>query len=108
MIVHSTVLDVSLHAARVCELPDDRIILLDKPGYAVGNLPKSKSTPLSPRGMVPDLIIKGSNIPCCFTEQTFQRGEAKHRVALLAWSSGTTGTPKVSTCSMYHFGEMLQ
>ncbi|KAF7767894.1 hypothetical protein Agabi119p4_7137 [Agaricus bisporus var. burnettii] len=101
MIVHSTVLDVSLHAARVCGLPDDRIILLDQPGYAVGNLSTSKYTPMPPRGMVPDLIAKGSNIPCCFTEQTFQRGEGKHRVALLAWSSGTTGTPKAVAISHY-------
>jgi hypothetical protein len=96
MIVHSTVLDVSLQAARAHGLPTERIILMDKPGRAVGNILKSNSTTLSPRGTVTDLIAKGLSIPRCFTEQSFQRGEGKVRVALLAWSSGTTGTPKVS------------
>jgi 4-coumarate--CoA ligase len=92
MIAHSTVRDVATQAARAYGLPLERIILMDTPG----NVPESNLNSLPPYGAVPDLITTGLNIPRCFVEQSFQRGEAKAKVALLAWSSGTTGNPKVS------------
>jgi len=95
MIVHSTVLDVSIQAARAYGLSTERIIVIDKSSDAS----KTNTDPLLPRRAVPDLITKGLSSPRCFEEQTFQRGEGKVKVALLAWSSGTTGKPKVSILS---------
>lgn len=91
MVVDCTVLDVALEAARLYGLPDDRVVLLDAPdrtGLGPVRTPPTRDT-------VPDLINKGLNQPYCFVEPVFRAGEGKTRVALLSWSSGTTGTPKV-------------
>lgn len=90
MVVDSIVLDVALEAARLYGLPDDRVVLLDAPDRTLGPV---RNPPT--RDTVPDLINKGSNQPYCFVEPVFRAGEGKTRVALLSWSSGTTGTPKV-------------
>lgn len=92
MIVHSAVLDISLEAARHVGLPDNHIVLLDKPTDAIDAC--QKSTALS-HETVPDLINKGLDQPCYFIERALAPGEGRTRVALLSWSSGTTGTPKV-------------
>lgn len=94
MVVDSTVLDVSLEAARLYGLPDDRIILLDAPKHTLGTRAWSTQNS-SMRESVADLINKGLHQPCCFVEPELGAGEGKTRVALLSWSSGTTGTPKV-------------
>ncbi len=87
MVVESTVLDISLKAARLYGLPDDRVVLFDSPRHT--------PEPQSARETVSSLIKKGLNEPCSFVEPIFRAGEGKTRVALLAWSSGTTGPPKV-------------
>lgn len=94
MVVDSTVLDVALKAARLYGLPDDRVVLLDAPDRTLGTSACPVRNPPT-RDTVPDLINKGLNQPCCFVESAFRAGEGKKRVALLSWSSGTTGTPKV-------------
>ncbi|KAJ3574471.1 hypothetical protein NP233_g1749 [Leucocoprinus birnbaumii] len=93
MIVHSTVLGVSLSAAKQFGLSSDRIVLLDKPGnaYAIDS-----SCAPSLYKTVPDLIMKGLNRPFAFKEFTLGSGEGKTKVALLSWSSGTTGLPKMA------------
>jgi hypothetical protein len=97
MIVHSTVLDVALRAAQLYGLPDDRIVLLDKPSHkAVSDIRQSASAAFTHRTInVPDLITRGLGQPSAFTDLALKPGEGKTKVALLSWSSGTTGTPKV-------------
>ncbi|KAF9447298.1 acetyl-CoA synthetase-like protein [Macrolepiota fuliginosa MF-IS2] len=97
MVVHSTVFNISLEAARLCGLPDDRIVLLDRPGGAHVTIP---SNPLA-HETVQGLVSKGLDQPCCFVERSLKPGEGKTKVALLSWSSGTTGTPKAVAISHY-------
>lgn len=94
MIVHSTALDVAVTAARLSALPSNRIIVLDD------HLPSS-SRPK--RWTVPGLIRLGSKEDRGPVERTFSAGEGKSKIALLCWSSGTTGKPKVVTfaCNPY-------
>jgi long-subunit acyl-CoA synthetase (AMP-forming) len=94
MIVHSTVLDVSLKAAHRFGLPDDRIVLLDNASQVVSKSAQSAAAS-STHKTVPDLIAKGLDQARSFTERILRPGEGKTKVALLSWSSGTTGTPKV-------------
>ena len=82
LIVHPTVLPVAVEAARNVRLPADRLILFDA---VLG----------SPHECLPDLIEKGLTHPQHFTRFRLKPGEAKTKVALLAFSSGTTGKPKV-------------
>ncbi|KXN93402.1 Long-chain-fatty-acid--CoA ligase [Leucoagaricus sp. SymC.cos] len=95
MIVHSTVLEVSLQAAGQCGLSDDRIVLLDKSPHGTVSNDRHHAFTVSSFKNLPDLIATGLNRPCSFKERTLRAGEGKSKVALLFWSSGTTGTPKV-------------
>ena len=86
MVVHSLVLDVVLSAARLAGFPLDRIIFLDQP---------SASNSSSMINSVPELISVGLQKPRAFYERPLDQGEGKTKIALLCWSSGTTGKPKV-------------
>lgn len=87
MIVHSSALSLALEAATSVGLPIHRIILLD-------------CVPLSLRLMcrfesVQELILMGERAPRQCQQYVLQAGEGTMKVALLCWSSGTTGKPKV-------------
>ena len=87
IIVHSLVLGIVLSAARLVGFPLDRIILLDQ---------SSTSNAPSMINSVPELISVGRQKPRAFYERPLDQGEGKTKIALLCWSSGTTGKPKVS------------
>ena len=86
MVVHSFMLGIVLSAARLVEFPLDRIILLDQ---------SSTSNASSMINTVPELINLGRQKPRAFYERPLDQGEGKTKIALLCWSSGTTGKPKV-------------
>lgn len=82
--VHSDSLDLVLAAAKTIQFPDDRIITLDAP---------------TPTGFVSlaDLTTEGSSgCSMSFVERILSKGEGKSKVAVLCFSSGTTGPPKVN------------
>ena len=86
MVVHSSVLGIVLSAARLVGFPLDRITLLDQ---------SSTSNASSMINSVPELISIGRQKPRAFYERPLDQGEGKTKIALLCWSSGTTGKPKV-------------
>ena len=86
MVVHSSVLGIVLSAARLVKFPLDRIILLDQ---------SSASNASSMINSVPELISVGRQKPRAFYERPLHQEEGKTKIALLCWSSGTTGKPKV-------------
>lgn len=86
IVVHSLVLGIALSAARLVEFPLDRIILLDQ---------SSASNTSSMINSVPELICVGrQKTRRTFYERPLDQGEGKTKIALLCWSSGTTGNPK--------------
>ncbi|KJA20113.1 hypothetical protein HYPSUDRAFT_828333 [Hypholoma sublateritium FD-334 SS-4] len=91
MIVHSSVLDTALEAAHVVGLPLDRVVLLDQ----------DTTSEFTEVQSVPDLIDIGGYKAKCYAETTLIRGEGKSKIALLCWSSGTTGKPKGVAISHY-------
>ena len=86
MVVHSSVLGIVLSAARLVGFSLDRIILLDQS-------PTSNASSMI--SSIPELIIVGHRKPRAFYERPLDQGEGKTKIALLCWSSGTTGKPKV-------------
>ena len=82
IIAHPSVLPVALDAARAVGLPSDRIILFDP-------------VPGSSYAYLNDLVKLGLDEVQQFTPLRFKPGEAKTKLALLSFSSGTTGRPKV-------------
>ncbi|KDR82332.1 hypothetical protein GALMADRAFT_57372 [Galerina marginata CBS 339.88] len=83
MVVHSSLLAVAMEATRLVGMPSNRIIILDEPPTRG---PEFQS--------VPDLISHGRQKMRAFHERQLGTGEGKTKVALLCWSSGTTGKPK--------------
>jgi 4-coumarate--CoA ligase len=87
IIAHSTVLEVALKAAQAVSLPSDRIVLLD---YHA-----SRTFGIVDLQNISDLIILGNEKKQAPYERPLNAGEGKTKIALLCWSSGTTGKPKV-------------
>lgn len=94
MVVHSNTLETALSAARIVGLPSDRIVLIDEP-----QCEPTAAGPSSDRWSIPRLVDLGERairsysdgfVPPCGTV------EGSSKVAMLCWSSGTTGPPKVS------------
>ncbi|KAI0698962.1 acetyl-CoA synthetase-like protein [Cerioporus squamosus] len=83
LIVHPLVLPVALEAARIHEVPPDCIILFDP---VAG----------SPFADIQHLVKLGLSQAQQFTPLRLLPGGAKTKLALLSFSSGTTGKPKVS------------
>lgn len=77
---------MALSAARITNLPVDRIILLKLP---------ANSTPVAPHATLDELISEGLSKEPHFVERRLNFGEAKKKLAFLNFSSGTTGKPKV-------------
>ena len=77
-------LSVAAEDAYAVGLPYDRIVLLD-------------SDPLAPHSNLPELIKFGLGAKQEYTERRLKPGEARTKLALLLFSSGTTGKPKVQS-----------
>ena len=86
LIVHSSVLSIAVGAARAVGMPQENVTILDS---ASGIRPVDLPT-------VPDLVKLGLDRPQEFEELRMSKGESKKQLALLSFSSGTTGNPKVS------------
>lgn len=86
LVVHPDSIETSLAAARQCNIPIDRIILIDS---RQSDGPTSFIT-------VQDLVNEGLKQPASFIERKLSPGEGRTKVAFLCTSSGTTGRPKVS------------
>jgi len=87
LIAHTSLLSVALDAARLIGMPKSRIILLDE----------ARSTMLEgPHDFFSLVDIGSRNEAPSFQERQLGVGEGNKRIALLCWSSGTTGLPKVS------------
>ena len=82
LFVHPAMLAVAAEAAHAVGLPYDRIVLFD-------------SVPTSPHSNVQELIKFGLAAKQEYTERRLKPGEARTKLALLLFSSGTTGKPKV-------------
>ncbi|KAG6844470.1 hypothetical protein H0H87_006694 [Tephrocybe sp. NHM501043] len=86
IIAHSGNVATVISAARLAGLPSNRVILIDQRPY-----------PSEPRiPSVRDLIQEGIKRNLDFEERVLESGEGRKKVALLSWSSGTTGKPKVN------------
>ncbi|KAF9046775.1 hypothetical protein BJ165DRAFT_1193944 [Panaeolus papilionaceus] len=97
MVVHSNTLETALSAARIVGLPSDRIVLIDEP-----QCEPTAAGPSSDRWSIPRLVDLGERairsysdgfVPPCGTV------EGSSKVAMLCWSSGTTGPPKAVAIS---------
>ncbi|KAI0356904.1 acetyl-CoA synthetase-like protein [Trametes cingulata] len=81
LFVHPDSLQVGLEAARKAGIPDSRVVLFD---------PVAGDSHLT----VHDLIKEGLAQPRHWVEPRLKPGEGKKKLALLFFSSGTTGRPK--------------
>ena len=81
LIVHPTTLAVAVEAARAAGLPQERILLVE---------PASGS----PYSTLNDVVTFGLSRFQQYTEMRMRPDEAKKKLALLLFSSGTTGKPK--------------
>ncbi|CAA7269123.1 unnamed protein product [Cyclocybe aegerita] len=94
VLVHSNVLTIALDAARTIGLPPGRVVLLDQPPSSHG---------FESFQGVPALIKLGHERVRMFSERVLCIGEGKTKIALLCWSSGTTGKPKAVAIPHYAF-----
>lgn len=85
LLVHPTVLETALSAAKKVGLSADRLVLFER-------LPNSIFTLHT---TFQDLITEGLTKDPSFIERGLAPGEAKSKIAFLCFSSGTTGKPKV-------------
>ncbi|KAJ7695976.1 phenylacetyl-CoA ligase [Mycena rosella] len=82
LIIHPDALDVSVAAARETGLPMDRILVFDVPNAKASNF------------ITVDGLIKRGLRMKAFSDRRLRPGEGRTKLALLSFSSGTTGTPK--------------
>ncbi|KAG6916030.1 hypothetical protein DXG01_008753 [Tephrocybe rancida] len=92
IIAHSSNIATVLSAARLAGLPPNRVILIDQ-GLTYSSKPRISN--------VHDLIQDGIKKNFNFKERILEPGEGRRKVALLSWSSGTTGNPKAVEISHY-------
>ncbi|PIL27096.1 transporter [Ganoderma sinense ZZ0214-1] len=81
LFIHPDCLKVGLEAARKAGIRDDRIALFD-------------AVPGNPHVTIGELVKEGLTQPRRYVEPQLRPGEGKTKVALLLFSSGTTGRPK--------------
>ncbi|KAI0270030.1 acetyl-CoA synthetase-like protein [Gloeopeniophorella convolvens] len=92
LITHFSSLQTALAAAKVSGIPEDRVILI--------GTPRGADSKLSERD-VETLISYGLTHDANFVERRLEPGEAKTKLALLNFSSGTTGRPKAVAIPHY-------
>ncbi|KAG6829464.1 hypothetical protein H0H92_004426 [Tricholoma furcatifolium] len=92
IIAHSSSIATALSAARLANLLPDRVILIDEIRPRISRL-KIPS--------IHNLIQDGVGNNGEIKERVFDAGEGKKKIALLSWSSGTTGKPKAVAISHY-------
>lgn len=88
IIVHPDSLSIALAVAREAGLPLERIILFDDKQSQLNDIHHRHAT-------VAALVEFGARNKTTYTEQILKPGEGKTKLALLSFSSGTTGRPKV-------------
>ncbi|KAI1076956.1 acetyl-CoA synthetase-like protein [Whalleya microplaca] len=76
-------LETALKAARACNIPDDRVFIIDLPGQ----------TEKVPFKTLDDLIAEGRGLPE-IDPIVWSKGQGARQVAYLCYSSGTSGLPK--------------
>jgi len=89
VIVHPDSLEIGLEAARLAGLPSDRVVLFDVPGRISNEMYQNHET-------VGRILEYGLRNKTSYTDRKLAPGEGKTKLALLSFSSGTTGRPKVS------------
>lgn len=99
MIVHPDALTRALDAARQAGLADDRIVLFDTNGITTDMYQKHET--------VGSLLEFGLRNKASYIERTLAPGEGKTKLALLSFSSGTTGRPKVRQLSSFPWSSKL-
>ncbi|KAF8871809.1 phenylacetyl-CoA ligase [Infundibulicybe gibba] len=82
LIAHPSAIRTATSAATAAGIPLDRVILFD-----AMDAPKGHKT-------IDELVRMGLGRPMAFVERKLEPGEAKKKLALLSFSSGTTGKPK--------------
>ena len=87
LVVHPDFLSTALTAAKIVGIPFENVVLF--------NLADKSTFAPSPHVSVEELVADGLSQSPSFTERRLSPGEAKKKVALLSFSSGTTGKPKV-------------
>jgi 4-coumarate--CoA ligase len=86
IISHPASLDTARAAGRDAGISADRIVVFD---VDVDAIPKMGVPSVS------QLVLRGISREASFVERKLRPGEAKTKLALLNFSSGTTGKPKV-------------
>jgi 4-coumarate--CoA ligase len=87
---HSSSLSTAEEACRQAGIPNDRIAILDSPtGYS------------GPYSTLDNLIRAGLSKHPQFLDRRLNPGEGKTKIALLNFSSGTTGRPKAVAIPHY-------
>ncbi len=84
LVTHSSSLSAALSAAKTAGIPPDRVIIIDSLEQAGPSIHVT----------VDELVAAGLTKQPMFVEKRLKPGEAKRKVALLCFSSGTTGKPK--------------
>ena len=92
LLVHPDVLDTAQVAAKKAGLSDDRVVLFER---LLNSIPAAHTT-------FQNLITEGLSADPSFVERRLAPSEAKTKLAVLCFSSGTTGRPKVFTRTFSH------
>ena len=87
MITHPELLPIALKAARTAGLSSDRIVLFDAEGIS-DEVYRNHET-------VGGVLEFGLRNKTVYTDRILGPGEGRTKLALLSFSSGTTGRPKV-------------
>lgn len=80
-------LKIALAAAKQADIPNKHVYILQLPSQVI----EPNSTPHSVKS-VNQLISEGISLPI-IPEQTWRKGQGEKQVALLPFSSGTSGPP---------------